>query len=100
MLEVLLAVLGSNSVAVAVAVLRNWPEPSMCAVTVTVTLAPEASEEMVHVPLPGNGFGLNTKFAHPPPLIDNTVRPIGASFTRTSVAASGPAFDTARFMVM
>src|SRR5207253_10827069 len=82
-LSVLLAVFGSGSVAVAVAVLSNAPTGLIVAVTVIVAFAPEASEAIVH-----------GRAAQPPPVTFVIVRFVGVSVTCTDVAVEGPAFAT------
>src|SRR5829696_8237686 len=82
-LSVLFDGLGSGSVAFAVAALSNAPMAAMVAVTVIVTLAPGASDGIVH----GSA-------AQPPPLTLVIVRLLGVSVTCTLVAVLGPALPT------
>ncbi len=82
-LSVLFAGLGSGSVAETVALLSNAPAALIVAVTVIVTLAPEARLAMVH----GSA-------AQPPPLTLVMVRCVGVSVTWTFVAVDGPALAT------
>src|SRR4051812_35873413 len=82
-LSVLLAGTGSGSVADAVALLSNEPAALIVAVTLIVTLEPEASVAIVQ----GSA-------AHPPPLTLVMVRFVGVSVTWMFVAVDGPAFAT------
>src|SRR5438045_2754852 len=84
-LSVLLAVFGSNSAGVAVALLSNAPAALMVAVTLMVVFAPEASVAMVH----GGA-------AQPLPVTLVMARLVGVSVTWTAVAVDGPAFATTR----
>src|SRR5436305_2947341 len=81
-LSVLFAVFGSGSIAVAVALLSNAPTVLMVAVTVIVTLAPDASVGIVH------GSALQA------PRTVTIVRFVGVSVTAMLVAVDGPAFAT------
>ncbi len=85
LLSVLLAGIGSVSIADTVALLSNAPAATIVAVTVTVVLAPLARLGMVH----GNA-------TQPPPLTLVIVRFVGVSVTCTDVAVDGPALATSR----
>src|SRR5258706_12445547 len=78
-LSELLFVFGSGSVAETVAVLSKAPTALIVAVTLMVTLAPEARVAMVH----GSA-------AQPPPLTLVMVRFDGVWVTRTLAAVDGP----------
>src|SRR5258706_104335 len=82
-LSALLPLFGSGSVADTVALLSNAPDALIVAVTLMVTLAPEARLAMVQ----GSA-------AHPPPLTLVMVRCVGVSVTWTLVAVDGPALAT------
>src|SRR4051812_48411465 len=82
-LSVLLPLLGSGSVAVAVALLSKAPAALMIAVTLMVTFAPEARLAMVQ-----------GRAAHPPPVTLVMVRCVGVSVTWMFVAVEGPALAT------
>ena len=84
-LSVLSPVFGSNSVAVAVAVLSNAPVAVIVAVTLMVAFAPFARVAMVQ----GSA-------AHPPPLTLVMLRFDGVSVTWMFVAVDGPALATTR----
>src|SRR5437763_666072 len=74
---------GSGSVADTVALLLKAPAALIVAVTVMVTLAPEARLAIVQ-----------GRAAHPPPLTFVMVRFVGVSVTCTFVAVDGPALAT------
>src|SRR5438876_1204987 len=82
-LSVLLAVFGSNSSAVAEAVLSNAPAALMVAVTLLVVFEPEASVAMVQ-----------GRAARPLPLTLVMVKFVGVSVTWMLVAVDGPALAT------
>src|SRR5215208_3609963 len=82
-LSVLLAVFGSGSVAVAVALLSKAPAAVMVAVTLMVVFAPEARLAMVQ----GSA-------AQPPPVTVVMDRLDGVSVTWMLVAVEGPALAT------
>src|SRR5258706_12122064 len=82
-LSELLLVFGSGSVADTVAVLSKAPTALIVAVTLMVTLAPEARVAMV-----------KGRAAQPPPLTLVMVRLDGVSVTWTLVAVDGPALAT------
>src|ERR1041385_7205722 len=82
-LSLLFDVVGSNSVAVALAVLSNAPTLSIVALTVMFVLALAARLVMVH----GNA-------EQPPPVTFVIVRLEGVSVTWIFVAVEGPAFAT------
>src|SRR5258708_5133389 len=84
-LSVLFARFGSDSAAVAVAVLSKAPAAVIVAVTVIVVLAPEARLARVH-----------GKAAQPPPVTFVMVRFVGVSVTWMLVAVDGPALATTR----
>src|SRR3954471_20323936 len=83
MLSVLLFVFGSGSVAPTVAVLSTAPAALIVAVTLMVTLAPEARVAIVQ----GSA-------AQPPPLTFVMLRFVGVSVTWMFVAVDGPPFAT------
>src|SRR5216684_2174790 len=82
-LSVLFAGFGSDSVADTVALLSNEPAALIVAVTLIVTLAPEARLAMVQ-----------GRAEQPPPLTFVMVRCVGVSVICTLVAVDGPAFAT------
>src|SRR5258708_651749 len=84
-LSVLLARFGSDSAAVAVAVLSNAPAALIVAVTLIVVLAPEARLAMAQ-----------GKAAQPPPVTFVMVMFVGESVTWMLVAVEGPALATTR----
>src|ERR1051326_2782276 len=81
--SVLLAVFGSNSMAVALAVLSNAPAAAIVAVTLIVVFEPLASETTVQGRLAQ------------PPLTLVMVRLVGVSVTWMPVAVDGPALAIA-----
>src|SRR5258708_4192206 len=84
-LPVLFSIFGSDSTAVAVAVLPNAPAAVILAVTLMVTFAPEARLPRVH-----------GKAAQPPPVTFVMVMFVGVSVTWMLVAVDGPALATTR----
>src|ERR1043165_4052627 len=82
-LSVLFAVFGSNSAAVAVALLSNAPAAVIVAVTLIVVFAPNARGASVH----GSA-------GQPLPLTFVIVRFVGVSVTWIDVAVDGPVFAT------
>src|SRR5262245_34946004 len=87
----LLGVVGSNSVAVAVAVFEIVPPAGGGVMTIEIGgAAPTASVGRVHVTVPTDGVQL-----HPVPVAETSAEPGGSgSVTVTTFAVDGPALET------